>query len=106
MMSCAIKLVGSSLVVLLVVSCASASPPMPATAAAPDDGGQLERDLARDEDEPTSPTETVAPEGGEATEHLVFDAGDATDVPAEGVVAQPQRDPMPSLMGGVRFAPR
>ena len=46
-----------------------------------------------------------APATGEAVEHITFDAGDAGAIPAEGVVAQPQREPLPSLMSDVLYGP-
>jgi hypothetical protein len=70
----------------------------PEDARALDEDGDVERDLAPGESEGATASEPAA--------HIVFDAGDASTVPAEGVVAQPRRDPSPSFMGGIGYSPR
>ncbi len=93
----------------VLAGCARATPedlrapddPRPAPAsgaekpAAPDDASASEA-----EPEP-APIEDDA-----ATEHVHFEEIDAREGPADGVVAQPQRDPMPSLLDPKKWGPR
>lgn len=91
-------------VALVVCSCGAArdgTVPRP-----PDDAGAEHpvdeaRDLAPTVEEQTR----VSSEATADAQHITFDAGDAAAVPAEGVVAQPQREPLPSMMGDVLYGP-
>jgi hypothetical protein len=86
---------GASLVAVLVVcSCARDRRDL----VTPDEGAE-----PLDAIEPT--TEVPTPPLEEPAEHITFDPADAGGVPAEGVVAQPQRDPLPSMMGDVLYGP-
>jgi hypothetical protein len=100
----------SLFVVLLVSSCGHEAQTRAATVPGheePLDGADVERDLALADDDDEAATERDREANvHEPAEQIVFDAGDASEVPAEGVVAQPQREPSPSLMGGIGYSPR
>jgi hypothetical protein len=88
---------------MLVVACGSE--PTRGLSVAPGEVDR-ERDVVREPAHDAAEPETLEVGVDGSAEHIVFDAGDASDVPAQGVVSQPQREPMPSLMGGVRYSPR
>jgi hypothetical protein len=92
--------------VVVVCSCGAArdgTAPRPPDDAAADHPVDEAPDLA-----PAGEEQEQAQVSSEPTadaQHITFDAEEAAAVPAEGVVAQPQREPLPSMMGDVLYGP-
>jgi hypothetical protein len=94
--------VSLGLVAVVVCSCGAArdgTAPRPPDDAAADHPVDEAPDLAPAGEEEARPSSEATADA----QHITFDAEAA--VPAEGVVAQPQREPLPSMMGDVRYGP-
>lgn len=103
-----------SLVAAMVLACIPLScradrdsvPPLPSSEAAAAAGHEPPRRISPEgETEDASREPPRAVDDREDVQRITFDAGDAGAVPAEGVVAQPQREALPSMMSGMGFGP-
>lgn len=104
-------LAGATVVSLVLAGCARSTQE---DLEAPDAAEPLDRDAEAQPvlagDASTSPDEERDADdvvgADEATEHVRFEEVDAREGPADGVVAQPQRDPMPSMLDPKKWGPR